>query len=153
MTVLSHYFRDWLLPIILFGNIFLLYLSFPCVFCMSFSDTVILYFPGTGTAEDAPQEEHGTLHQIADCGPIVFSLDYINTGYCQGTLLPKMNCSPFKNITRALITSSYVFCLSYSDMMNLNIIRYPDEMISKLYRRRNSTAWSAGSNFTLATPN
>ena len=40
-SLLSHYFRDWLLPIILFGNIFLLYLSFPCVFCMSFSDTVI----------------------------------------------------------------------------------------------------------------
>jgi len=46
------------------------------------------YYQGTGTAENVPQDEHGTLYQIADCGPIVADPDYINTGYSQDQGIP-----------------------------------------------------------------
>jgi len=101
MNVLSHYFRDCS-PIIFFLETFSSYVCPFHVFSVSFSDTV-MYLPGTGTAENLPQGEHGTPYQIADCGPIVADPDYLNTRYCQGTLLPEMNCSLFKNITRSLI--------------------------------------------------
>jgi hypothetical protein len=86
-----------------------------------------LCLPGTRTAENTPQDEHGTLYQIADCGPIVANPDYINTGYCQGTLLPKMNCSLFKNITRALIVPwGILFSLFFQNLYHA--IRFLPEL-------------------------